>query len=194
MNIVSKLPFMLLSLGATGSVSAATLPFDHQFQEHSNWCWLAATTNLLAYHGKTTTQCELANWAFDRNDACGNTDFAWDHPANTAGYLYGAPNAMDKMFQREGLSTTPYNSAFGAETLKSSIDGQRPVVAFWEWVGGGVAHMITVFGYVDDPGGLLLNYSDPYPGEGKKLALYDWVRAGGDGALAHRWTLSLEVR
>lgn len=45
-------------------------------QENSQWCWSASSKAVLNFYAKTPSQCQIVNWAFGLNYACGNTTFA----------------------------------------------------------------------------------------------------------------------
>lgn len=183
----------LIGLASTGTVVATTLSYDHQQQEHSLWCWLATARNVLTTLGKTVTQCELANWSLDRTDACGNKEFSWKHPANTPGPLYGGKRGVDSMLKEVGIGSYPYDYPVGWNGIKINIDRGRPVIAQWEWTFLPTSHLVTIFGYTEEGGENYVNYSDPFPDEGKKYAKYSWVREGGEGTRTHKWTFSLEI-
>lgn len=189
------LVIVLMVATTSGAVTASTLEFNHARQEHSNWCWLAASQNLLSFHGTTKSQCELANLAFNRTDACGNGNFNWNHPANKPGALYGYPTGVDKFLSGlAGRRPTGYQGSMGWNGIKTNIDRKLPIVALWEWKETDVAHLLTIYGYTEERGEQFVSYSDPYPTEGKKYAKYEWFKASDEGRRgSHRWTFSLEV-
>jgi hypothetical protein len=194
MNLARRMTAVALAATLSASAGATTLDFIHAPQEHSNWCWLAATQNLLAYHGTRKSQCELAAMAFNRVDTCGNTEFNWNHPANKAGALYGSDTGVDKfLMELAGRTTTGSRGAMDWNGVKAKIDRQLPLAALWEWKVAFPAHVLTIYGYVEEDGTRSVNYSDPFPGEGKKLATYDWFKQGGTGNQAHFWSYTLEV-
>lgn len=91
MKIAKSFAAFGLAAALSGSLGASTLDFYYEPQQHSNWCWVATAKNLLVHYGVNQPQCDLANIALVRRDACGSGPYNWQHPANVTGAMFGYP-------------------------------------------------------------------------------------------------------
>ena len=165
-------------LSQTGSpVLARVLNVPERFQEQDQWCWAGTTQAIFWYYGIVLTQTQIADY--------GTNGY------NTPNYLYGSDS--EDPYYRKGinliLNNWGLNSSYGDYTMtqmevQNQIDSGRPFVIRWGWYSGG-GH------FVDGRGieGNYVYYMDPWPGEGHKIALYNWVVDDGN----HVWTHSLEL-
>jgi hypothetical protein len=64
------------------------------------------------------------------------------------------------------------------------IDAGRPFIFRWGWNPSG-GHFLVMYGYSDST----VYYMNPWMGEGKKIARYDWVVKDSD----HTWTHTLSI-
>lgn len=189
----------VLALAATGTIGVAqvkTLPAENTQQEHSQWCWAASSSCVLkVIQGKTTAQCDIVNYEYDRTDACGNTTFDWNSPANQPiPNLYGDTPSVEHIFAKYYGTTTGQNSACTYAVINSEIDAGRPVIMRWGWNSGG-GHLLVVYGYDSSNNTQQVNYMDPWPGEGTFLVTYAWVKSGNkNGGSTHTWTHSLVLK
>src|SRR5687768_13939757 len=74
------------------SAAGTVLPIDRIEQERTFWCWAACAQMILAFQGRTLSQCELANIALGRTDCCG-TGAACNMTISVAPQT-GEPNVM----------------------------------------------------------------------------------------------------
>jgi len=182
---ISVFVYMFLGIGM-GQAAVVTLGVPETIQEHSNWCWAASSKAVLDYYGSVQTQCAIANWAWGRNDCCGNNDFNWSHACNQANCMYGGSGCIDDILSHWGVSSSGHGSAFSWDTVVARIDVCRPFVIRFGWTGGG-GHFLVGYGY--DDSGNYVYYMDPWPGNGYTKSLYSWTASASD----HTWTHTLEV-
>lgn len=84
---------MLLAIPAA-MAQWKTLSAPLTTQEHGQWCWAASSKAVLNYYAKTPSQCQVVNWAFGLNYACGNTTFKWNSDANQPNSMYGTGGSV----------------------------------------------------------------------------------------------------
>lgn len=151
---------LLVALSAVGGTAAAgVLSVPLYYQEHSNWCWAASASMVLDYSGGNyyVAQCDLANYSFGINYACGNNDFYWNSSANQGNWNYYVDDAMNYFWG----STQFYqqNGYMSLSSLQYSIDSNKPFIMSWRWTAGG-AHDVVVTGY----SGNYVYFNDPWDG------------------------------
>ncbi len=170
------------------------LDVQETIQEHSMWCWDASSVCILHYYGFVFTQCEIANWAFKRNDCCGESTFAWkdpndtenNHPCNSGNYLYGYTNHdIDDILDHYGsIATAGLNANLTKAEVQAWIGLGTPFVMRFDWTGGG-AHALVGHGIDGDD----VYYMDPWPNSGFTINDYDFV-VESEG---HNWTRTLAM-
>ena len=174
---------LLLTLTSTGFADRV-LSFPEKFQEHSQWCWAGSGQAVLDYYGAFPSQCSIANWAWGRNDCCGNATFNWDHTCNNPNSMYGTSGSLQAILTNWGVNSNARSYALSQNTVVSEINAKRPFVMRFGWTGGG-GHFLDGYGIM----GNSLYYMDPWPGNGYTISLYDWVVSAGD----HSWSHTLQL-
>lgn len=156
-------------------------------QEHSNWCWDAASQSVLFYFGPTPSQCEIANFAWKRSDCCGSNDFWWYHPCNQGNYLYGSKGDCQDVLANWGVSSRGVNGYLTWSGVMSEIDNGFPFIMGWYWTGGG-GHALVGHAYSVKKDVQNMSYMDPWPGEGFTTSTYAYVVSASD----HVWGQTLK--
>ena len=152
-------------------------------QEHSQWCWAGSSKAVLNYYGQTPSQCQIVNWAFGLNYACGNTVFNWNSNANQPNGMYGSNGSVQNILKAWGVTNTAYNSASSWSSVVSDINANRPFVIRYGWTSGG-GHIMVGRGYETANGVNYLYIMNPWPGEGQTYRSYSSAVAASD----HQWT------
>lgn len=164
--------------------------FPTQAQEHSNWCWAAVTSALLAHFRKPAmSQCSLVT-AWKNRNSCPPAP-PIDLPASMdviLNNLVGVPaswNGPDFFFDP--------SRAFAA--ISASIDDRKPVPLTIAWYGTGAFHCVCAFGYTTVGGEPALWIFDPWPawsGDGNVRlrtvsSMRNYDQAPGTGASVGYW-------
>lgn len=160
-----------------------TLSVPLSTQEHSQWCWSASSKAVLNYYAKTPSQCQIVNWAFGLNYACGNTTFNWNSQANQPNSLYGTNGSVQKILAAWGVPNSAYSSASSWSSVVGDINANRPFVMRYGWTNGG-GHILVGRGYETYNGVAYVYIMDPWPGEGQTWRTYASAVSSSD----HRWT------
>ncbi len=173
---------MLLALPAAFAQSRV-LSVQLNTQEHSQWCWSASSKAILNYYSKTPSQCQIVNWAFGLNYACGNTTFNWNSYANQPNSMYGSNGSVQNILKAWGVANGAYSVASSWSSVVSDINANRPFVMRYGWSNGG-GHILVGRGYQTYNGVNYVYIMDPWPGEGMTYRTY----ASAVSASDHRWT------
>lgn len=189
-HLVAGLLVAAFSTAAVAGSGYQYLNVQKVTQNHSNWCWAAISSDILQwYDAQLTQQCDIVNWAYGRNDACGSHPFNWSSPANTANSLYGRYGSIADILDSHGVDPTADDYAISWNALVNDVNAGEPFVIRFGWAGGG-GHFLVGYGYHDLDGTRMIGYMNPWPGEGYTWSTYDWtVRAYND----HAWTHTLET-
>ena len=160
-----------------------TLNLPLTTQEHSQWCWSATSKAILNLYKKTPSQCQIVNWAFGINYACGNTTFDWYSYANQPNSMYGTSGSVQNILAAWGVPNTAYNVASSWSSVVADINANRPFVIRYGWTNGG-GHIMAGRGYETYNGVNYVYIMDPWPGEGQTWRTYSSAVSAAD----HRWT------
>jgi hypothetical protein len=152
-------------------------------QEHSQWCWSASSKAVLSVYKKYPSQCQIVNWAFGLNYACGNGTFYWNSYANQPNNMYGSNGSVQNILNAWGVSNGAYNVASSWSSVVWDINARRPFVMRYGWTNGG-GHIMVGRGYQTYAGVNYLYIMDPWPGEGLTYRTYNSAVSAAD----HRWT------
>ncbi|MCE4944597.1 C39 family peptidase [Streptomyces albulus] len=121
---------------AGAAVQAANrLDITMQAQEKTNWCWAASGNTIATWYGKSYSQNQFCNAAFNRqqNSTCPNNQAT----------LGNVQNALDWMGVNPGSYVTGW---LRYTTVQSEINAKRPVETRIQWSSGG-GHMHVIYGY-----------------------------------------------
>ncbi|MCU6502600.1 C39 family peptidase [Rugamonas sp. A1-17] len=185
---MKKLNSLILSAGLLAMLPSAfaqwrTLNVPLVTQEHSQWCWAGSSKAVLNYYGQSPSQCQIVNWAFGLNYACGNSTFNWNSYANQPNNMYGSNGSVQNILNAWGVSNTAYNSASSWNSVVSDINANRPFVIRYGWTGGG-GHIMVGRGYETYNGVNYIYIMNPWPGEGQTYRTYSSAVSASD----HQWT------
>lgn len=100
-----------LEAGKPTPGTGKTLTVTKVTQEHSNWCWDGSSLCVLLFKGKSTTQCAIANFAWNRSDCCGSNVFYWNHVCNQGNYLFGHQGDIQDVLTNWGVSSSGVNGS-----------------------------------------------------------------------------------
>ena len=155
-------------------------------QEHSQWCWAGSSDAVLQYYRASyPSQCQIVNWAYGLNYACGNQVFDWNSYANQPNALYGSGGSVQNILAHWGVPNTAINNYLAWSTIASDINANRPFVIRYGWTNGG-GHILVGRGYETYNGVNYVYLMNPWPGEGQTYATYRSAVSDWD----HAWTHS----
>lgn len=185
---MKKLNSLILSAALLAALPSAfaqwkTLNVPLVTQEHSQWCWAGSSKAVLNFYGQTPSQCQIVNWAFGLNYACGNSTFNWNSNANQPNNMYGSNGSVQNILKAWGVANTAYNSASSWNSVVSDINANRPFVIRYGWTGGG-GHIMVGRGYETANGVNYVYIMNPWPGEGQTYRTYSSAVYASD----HQWT------
>lgn len=185
---MKKLNSLILSASLMAVLPSAfaqwkTLNVPLVTQEHSEWCWAGTTKAVLNFYGQTPSQCQIVNWAYGLNYACGNSVFEWNSPANQPNNMYGSNGSVQNILKNWGVNNTAYNTASSWSSVVADINANRPFVIRYGWTSGG-GHIMVGRGYETANGVNYVYIMNPWPGEGQTYRTYSSAVAASD----HKWT------
>ncbi|HEX7987318.1 MAG TPA: C39 family peptidase [Duganella sp.] len=185
---MKKLNSLILSASLMAVLPSAfaqwkTLNVPLVTQEHSEWCWAGTTKAVLNFYGQTPSQCQIVNWAYGLNYACGNSVFEWNSPANQPNNMYGSNGSVQNILKNWGVNNTAYNTASSWSSVVADINANRPFVIRYGWTNGG-GHIMVGRGYETANGVNYVYIMNPWPGEGQTYRTYSSAVAASD----HKWT------
>jgi hypothetical protein len=157
-------------------------------QEHSEWCWAGSSKSLLNYFNKTPSQCQIVNWAYGINYACGNSNFNWNSYANQPNSMYGSGGSVQNILKAWGVPNSAYNYAISWNSVVWDINNNRPFIMRYGWTNGG-GHIMVGRGYETWNGTNYIYIMNPWPGEGQTYSTYDAAVSDWD----HQWTHTQRV-
>ncbi|PMS37080.1 papain like cysteine protease AvrRpt2 [Trinickia symbiotica] len=188
--VTAFIAVLLLDLPPAAFAAADQLDLPVVEQEHSEWCWDADASAVLAFRGVPATQCAIGNWVGSIDYACGNYPFYWDDPANSPNYLAGTTGIAGILWYWGRRDSRYYTEPLAYPAVRSAIMHGHPIVVLWNWYGGG-GHFIVIDGYDDD--GSMVYFMNPWPGEGAGIGDYEWTRDGSGEMGTHWWSESLII-
>ncbi|MFE7132580.1 papain-like cysteine protease family protein [Streptomyces sp. NPDC057638] len=158
----------------TAALAAKRLNITMQAQLKTNWCWAAAGNTIATYYGRTYSQNQFCNAAFNRQQGseCPNNQ------ATLANVQTGLRWA--------GISPGTYiGDWLRYSAVQTEINANRPIETRILWASGG-GHMHVIYGY--DTANSWVYWGDPWPSAGR----YNWAsHAWYVNNNSHTWTHSL---
>jgi hypothetical protein len=171
-------------------LSGQILPVSLVIQEQNQWCWVAVSKCVLEYYGHTLAQCAIAEYT--RTVATWNdfgTQNCCDVPygaCNHANSLWGESGSISDILKHFGnIQIIAKADSLAIREISSELKNARPFIFHWSWTAGG-GHYLVGHGIDKE----MIYYMNPWPGEGFKIALYDWVVSSSD----HKWVNAIELR
>lgn len=172
---VAAVPATASAGTVTPAATSKKLNITMQAQQNSNWCWAAAGNTVAAFLGKSYSQNQFCNLAFDRsmNSSCPNSQASLDND--------------QEAFSQIGIN--PGNYVYDYLTYAAiirEVDANRPVLSRIQWSSGG-GHMEVLYGY--DQSSSWVYWGDPWPSDNRyNWATYNYYVANG----SFSWTHSLD--
>lgn len=172
---------LFLSLNLSGYFAySQTLNVPETIQDHNMWCWDAASKCVLDYFGYHETQCAIANWALNKSDCCGNSDFDWVNECNSGNSPEAIQNIINYFGNIQSIKTSNYLSL---TEIKNEIDIGRPFFIIWDQ--SEIDHVVVGRGISEDE----VLYMDPWRGEGLTHDSYNNVKHNTD----HNWAATIKL-
>ncbi|QDY76216.1 papain-like cysteine protease family protein [Streptomyces qinzhouensis] len=143
--------------GDVGALASKRLNITMQAQLKTNWCWAAAGNTISAYYGRSYSQNQFCNAAFNRsqNTECPNSQ------ATLANVQTG--------LRWTGVSPGTYIADWlRYSAVQTEINANRPVETRIQWSSGG-GHMHVIYGY--DTANSWVYWGDPWPSSSR----YNWA-------------------
>ncbi|MFF5424116.1 MULTISPECIES: papain-like cysteine protease family protein [unclassified Streptomyces] len=137
--------------------AAKRLNITMQAQQKTNWCWAAGGNTIAAWFGRSYSQNQFCNAAFNRQQG------------------YDCPNWQATLGNvQTGLRWAGVNPGSYVDgwlrysTVQTEINAGRPVETRIQWASGG-GHMHVVYGYDDSDSWVY--WGDPWPSSDR----YNWA-------------------
>lgn len=140
---------LIISLFSTMAFAAESLYLNvtPYVQEQSNWCWAATSKTVISYTGHgNPSQSDIVTAV--KGSAVNETASATEDRSSLTKF---------------GVNTTYYGGSLSWSTIKSNINGYKPIKAAIAWVGGG-GHVFVIYGFYEDPYVRNVSYENPSDG------------------------------
>ncbi|KAF0813425.1 hypothetical protein IGB42_01776 [Andreprevotia sp. IGB-42] len=150
------------------------LRFAMQRQQQTHWAWAAVTASVARYYDPraTTSQCELANWAFNQINCC----------IDGSSSACNRPYLLAEALQHLGHLHQQTEGGISLPALTGEIDAAQPVVVAIRWTQGTERHPVVITGY-DDTGPITtIEINDPADGDTTVIRYADFpgsYKSGG---------------
>ncbi|MFE1900565.1 papain-like cysteine protease family protein [Streptomyces yangpuensis] len=167
--LTAVLTALLLALpaGTATAVDADTAPalalaqkrlnITMQAQQKTNWCWAAGGNTIATWFGRTYSQNQFCNAAFNRQQGT-------DCPNNQA-----TLGNVQTGLRWVGINPGSYVTGWlQYSTVQTEINANRPVETRIQWSNGG-GHMHVLYGY--DTANNWVYWGDPWPSSDR----YNWA-------------------
>ncbi|MER6215022.1 papain-like cysteine protease family protein [Streptomyces sp. NPDC001674] len=142
---------------APSALSYKRLDITMQAQQKNNWCWAASGNTVATWFGRTYSQNQFCNAAFNRQQGT-------ECPNNQA-TLGNVQTAL----RWAGINSGSYVTGWlQYSTVQNEINADRPVETRIQWSGGG-GHMHVLYGY--DTANSWVYWGDPWPSSDR----YNWA-------------------
>ncbi|MGW1199037.1 papain-like cysteine protease family protein [Streptomyces sp. NPDC002536] len=170
LSVAALIASALLAVPTTASAASSGQPalraskqlnITMQAQQKSNWCWAGSGNTIATWFGRTYSQNQFCNAAFNRQQdtTCPNNQAT----------LGNVQNALDWA----GINSGSYVSGWlRYSTVQTEIDNNRPIETRIQWSSGG-GHMHVLYGY--DDSNSWVYWGDPWPSNDRyNWASHDW--------------------
>jgi hypothetical protein len=176
-------------------LSAQILNVSRITQSQNQWCWAGCSACVLEFYGKLVTQCQIAEYtrtveqfsdiSFGNSNCCSS-------PAscNNWNYNWGGPGSIeDILVHFANIPNNKIGSFISLSDITTSIQANRLFIIRWAWTTGG-GHFVVGHGIAGEN----IYYMNPWPGEGKKIATYDWIKTATDHSWTHTNTFTVSAQ
>jgi hypothetical protein len=179
-----------ISLLAVIDLKGQILPVTLVIQEQTQWCWAAVSKCALDYYGHPVSQCAIAEYT--RTTATWHnfgTQKCCDVPSGNCNYWnydWGESGSISDILKHFGsINIIGASDSLSISDISMELKNVRPFIIRWAWTTGG-GHFLLGHGLDNQ----MIYYMNPWPGEGYKIALYDWVVSSSD----HKWKNAMKLR
>lgn len=179
-----KTIFQFLMILCWTQAFGQVIPVKQVIQSKDQWCWAGVTESILDCYQHPRPQCEIAEYArtvitwhnFGTANCCINPNAG----CNYWNYSWGYPGSIEDILEHFG-NVSNYGVSYPLSLAESQTEltNRRLFVIRWGWYSGG-GHFVVGHGV----SGNTMYYMNPWPGEGLKMATYNWVKDDG----VHQWT------
>ncbi|GGZ79951.1 hypothetical protein GCM10010371_44500 [Streptomyces subrutilus] len=143
--------------GERAALATKRLDITMQAQQKTNWCWAAAGNTIATWFGRTYSQNQFCNAAFNRQQG-------YDCPNNQASLAN-----VQTGLRWAGVNSGSYVTGWlQYATVQTEINANRPVETRIQWSNGG-GHMHVLYGY--DTASNWVYWGDPWPSSDR----YNWA-------------------
>ncbi|MFJ2742116.1 papain-like cysteine protease family protein [Streptomyces sp. NPDC087440] len=153
-------------------LAAKRLNITMQAQEKTNWCWAASGNTIATWFGRTYSQNQFCNAAFNRNQ---NTTC----PNNQA-----TLGNVQTGLSWAGINPGSYVTGWlRYPTVQTEISANRPIETRIQWSSGG-GHMHVLYGY--DTANSWVYWGDPWQTNSRyNWASHDWYVNNNEFSWTH---------
>ncbi|MCX5408038.1 hypothetical protein OHA37_29755 [Streptomyces sp. NBC_00335] len=139
------------------ALASKRLNITMQAQQKTNWCWAAGGNTIATWFGRTYSQNQFCNAAFNRQQG-------YDCPNNQA-----TLGNVQTGLRWAGINSGSYvNGWLQYSTVQTEINANRPIETRIQWSNGG-GHMHVIYGY--DTANSWVYWGDPWPSSDR----YNWA-------------------
>ncbi|MYS11534.1 hypothetical protein GTW71_35070 [Streptomyces sp. SID6041] len=139
------------------ALGSKRLNITMQAQQKTNWCWAAGGNTIATWFGRSYSQNQFCNAAFNRQQG-------YDCPNNQA-TLGNVQTGLSWAGVNPGSYVTGW---LRYSTVQTEINADRPVETRIQWASGG-GHMHVIYGY--DDADSWVYWGDPWPSSNR----YNWA-------------------
>ncbi|MFE9564649.1 papain-like cysteine protease family protein [Streptomyces sp. NPDC006487] len=141
----------------SSALASKRLNITMQAQQKTNWCWAAGGNTIATWFGRTYSQNQFCNAAFNRQQG-------YDCPNNQA-----TLGNVQTGLRWAGISSGSYVTGWlQYSTVQTEINANRPIETRIQWSNGG-GHMHVIYGY--DTANSWVYWGDPWPSSDR----YNWA-------------------
>ncbi|MFF1412146.1 papain-like cysteine protease family protein [Streptomyces sp. NPDC058289] len=141
----------------SSALASKRLNITMQAQQKTNWCWAAAGNTIATWFGRSYSQNQFCNAAFNRQQG-------YDCPNNQANLAN-----VQTGLRWAGINSGSYvNGWLQYSTVQTEINANRPIETRIQWSNGG-GHMHVIYGY--DTANSWVYWGDPWPSSDR----YNWA-------------------
>lgn len=141
----------------SAALATKRLNITMQAQQKTNWCWAAGGNTIATWFGRSYSQNQFCNAAFNRQQGS-------DCPNNQA-----TLGNVQTGLRWAGINSGSYvNGWLQYSTVQTEINANRPIETRIQWSNGG-GHMHVIYGY--DTANSWVYWGDPWPSSDR----YNWA-------------------
>lgn len=156
----------------SGLRASKKLGITMQAQQKSNWCWAASGNTIATWFGRTYSQNQFCNAAFNRQQGteCPNNQATLGH--------------VQTALRWAGINPGSYVTGWlRYPTVQSEINADRPIETRIQWSSGG-GHMHVLYGFDDAKSWVY--WGDPWGSNSRyNWASHDWYVNNNEFSWTH---------